>query len=270
MNIFVGAILSIALGLYGAHVVARGKTLEVVLLGQSIQVGILIGVVVISYLFQTHDDHSFHPEIIVSFFFSVIIYSLYEKLTSRKKHAKTLVLVALYSTLIAGSYLVVAASPLVESHMVKSYLGDIVTASQEELVSVLVLTLASLGYFWKKQKILLKQSFEQALFGHSLDSVSARQPFIFNLIVLGLMLGSVHVLGIIFTLSMMILPVFVFQFGRFKLSQLYTLIILLSPLCVVLGFILNIKLESFPTSALIATTYLYLAIIISQIISKRA
>lgn len=269
LNIFVGALLSIALGLFGAHVVARGKTLEVVLIGQSIQVGILVGVVVINYLFQTHDDHSFHPEIIVSLFFTFAIYSLYEKLTTRKKHTKTLVLVALYATLIAGSYIVVAASPLVESHMVKSYLGDIVTASGPELISVLLLTIFSLLYFWKRKKKFLMQSFDQSLFGHSLDSAKPSDNIIFNLIVLGLMLSSVHVLGIIFTLSMMILPIFVFQFGTFTLRQLNLVVVILSPICVLLGFVLNIRLESFPTSALITISYLYLAIIVSQIIKKR-
>ena len=113
------------------------------------------------------------------------------------------------------------------------------------------------------------QSFDQSLFGHSLDSAKPSDNIIFNLIVLGLMLSSVHVLGIIFTLSMMILPIFVFQFGTFTLRQLNLVVVILSPICVLLGFVLNIRLESFPTSALITISYLYLAIIVSQIIKKR-
>ena len=57
LNLIVGAVLAITLGLYGAHTVARNKTMETILLGQSIQVGILLGVILGGLLTSDHDDH---------------------------------------------------------------------------------------------------------------------------------------------------------------------------------------------------------------------
>ena len=260
-NILVGAILSIVLSLYGAHVVSRNKTVEVLLLGQSIQVGILIGVILTSVFFSLHQDHGVHPEMLVSLFFTAIIYAIYQKLTRLKKYAKTPTLVLILTLLMALSYLIVAASPLVESHMVKSYLGDIVTASKFELYAICAFSFCSLFFYWKKKNEIELQSFDMAMFGHLISSSGVSTYWLFNFLVLVLMVSSIHILGIVFTLCMMIFPITIAQFSNFTVSQFIKYIILTSPLSVIVGFILNIQYEHFPTSGLITIANLILGTI---------
>jgi ABC-type Mn2+/Zn2+ transport system permease subunit len=259
LNILVGAILSIALGLYGSHVVARDKTMEVVLLGQTIQVGILFGVIVNSIIFSHHDDHGLHLEIVVSVFFTIFVYGFYEKLTQEKKFIKTPVLVLFYTVLLSLSYLTVAASPLVESHMVKAFLGDIVTASKTELRLILLISVATLIFFRKKSREILLQSFDLSLFGHSSTLKAKDQSLFFNLIVLCLMIYSIHVFGIVFTICMMVLPVSIVQFSNSSVLGLYRFIYIASPLSVLIGFLFNIKLDQFPTSSLITISYVIIS-----------
>ena len=157
------------LGLFGAHVVARNKTVEIVLLGQGIQVGILIGYIVTALYNDNHDDHGLHFEILVSVIFTMILYSIYSFLTRSKGSIKTPVLILGYTLLLATSYLVVAISPLVESHMVKAFLG---------------------------RKTLRSQSFEISLFDHLQSSEGKCIHYLFNTVVMILMIYSIHVLGI--------------------------------------------------------------------------
>lgn len=259
-NIIVGALLSIVLSLYGAHVVSRNKTVEVLLLGQSIQVGILLGVIITSFLFSFHQDHGFHPEMLVSLFFTIIIYGIYHKLTRFKKYAKTPVLVLHLTFLMALSYLIVAASPLVESHMVKSYLGDIVTASIYELAAIFIFSLIALAFYWTKKREIELQSFDVSLFGHLISSRDGRVYWYFNFIILGLMIFSIHVLGVVFTLCMMIFPITLVQFSSFSVSQFNKYIFISSPLSVLIGFLLNMQYEHLPTSGLITLVNLLLGL----------
>lgn len=260
LNILVGALLALVLGLYGSHLVARNKTLEIILLGQSIQVGILIGVIVSSLVFQGHNDHGIHLEIIISILFTLLLFSFYEKITQTKKQIKTPFLVMLYTLLIAVSYLAISASPLVESHMVKAFLGDIVTASKFELYLILALSIAALFFFLMKKEVLTRQSFDLSSFGHLITNQNLKTYYVFNLMVVALMIYSIHVLGIVFTLVMMILPITLAQFNRLNLKGLYWWIALITPTSVLLGFTLNIQNDQYPTSPLIAMSLLALAL----------
>lgn len=260
LNILVGALLALVLGLYGSHLVARNKTLEIILLGQSIQVGILIGVIVSGLVFQGHNDHGIHLEIIISILFTLLLFSFYEKITQTKKQIKTPFLVMLYTLLIAVSYLAISASPLVESHMVKAFLGDIVTASKFELYLILALSIAALFFFLMKKEVLTRQSFDLSSFGHLITNQNLKTYYVFNLMVVALMIYSIHVLGIVFTLVMMILPITLAQFNRLNLKGLYWWIALITPTSVLLGFTLNIQNDQYPTSPLIAMSLLALAL----------
>ena len=261
-NIIVGAILSLVLSLYGAHVVSRNKTVEVLLIGQSIQVGILIGVVLISILFSHHQDHGIHPEMLISLIFTIILYALYHRLTRLKKYAKTPIIVLMLTVLMAMSYLIVAASPLVESHMVKSYMGDIVTASRIELYGILIFSILALAFFGYKKNQIEKQSFDVALFGHLISSNGRQVYWGFNFLVLGLMVSSIHVLGLVFSLCMMIFPITLAQLSNFDSRKFTIYILFTSPLSVIVGFILNIKFEQFPTSAIVTISNLIIGVIV--------
>lgn len=265
LNIIVGAILATILGLYGSHVVSRNKTVETILLGQSIQVGILLGVIFGKSFTLDHDDHGLHAEILFSTVFTAVLYGVYEWISRTRKFAKTPILVTLYTVLVALSYLIIAASPIIESHMVKAFLGDIVTASKLELTIILIISLVFFVYFKIKNKILLIHSFDLSSFGQLLTLKHKKDYFYFNIIVLVLMIYSIHVLGIVFTLMMMIFPVTLMQFSRFTVKDLYFFIFLFAPSSVMLGFLLNVKFENFPTSSLMVMCYLGFGIVAALI-----
>ncbi len=181
INIIVGAMLAIVLGLYGSQIVARGQSFDVIVLGQSMQVGVLLGVLIIDIFHIGHDDHGLHIEIITGSFFACFIYWGYLRLSKFKKYMRVPLLAVFYITLLALGYLVVAASPLIESHMVKAFLGDIVTASPKELWWILFFSIFSLIFYLKNSKTIILQSFDLSTFGH-LTSNTHKRIYYFHLI----------------------------------------------------------------------------------------
>ncbi|NBW85222.1 MAG: hypothetical protein EBR50_07960, partial [Proteobacteria bacterium] len=123
--------LVFVLGMIGRHLVARNQSMEVMLLGQEFQTSILMAALVFSLVeTKEHAEHGIHLEMFLSLIFVLLYHSFYLVIIKKFRQYRVEGAILSIIMLMGFGQFVVLLSPLVEMHMVKSYLGDIVTVSK--------------------------------------------------------------------------------------------------------------------------------------------
>lgn len=254
-NLVAGLFLSLSLGLIGIHTIARNQALDSFVLGQELQSGIIFSAFLLS-LVGSHVDHGFHVES----FFSLglaIVFHLFFTLIVKKFHLIRLEFSIVYVfLLIAINNLFMSLNPLIEGHMVNSMLGDIVTASKLESVLISLLSIAFILFYFFQAKIFLKESIDIALFSEE------KQKRSHQLVLIIFMSLSVHILGLVFTLSMLLMtPIFVLMNRMKSLNTSTALILVFNGLSVVIGFSGLGLNDRIPTSVMIVLSLLIMNLI---------
>lgn len=229
-NLIAGFLLSLSLGLIGIHTIARNQSLESFVLGQELQSGIIFGAFFLN-LIDMHADHGFHWESIFSLLLAIVLHLFFFLLIKRYNLIRIELSIAYVFILLALNNLFMSLDPMIEGHMVNSLLGDIVTASKVESLLIGALSLAFIFYGLIKRQDILADSVEYALFneGHTKKSHQ-----FFLLIFMSL---SVHILGLVFTLCMLLLTPLCMLMAKIKNYQFAIIfVMLINGLSVVIGF----------------------------------
>ena len=267
-NIIAGFILIFILGMVGRHIVARNQSMEMMLLGQEFQTSILMAAMLISqFETGTHNDHSYHLEVMITLVFVLIYHGLYHLIVKNFRNYKIEGAITLIVILMGFSQLVVLLSPVVEFHMVKSFLGDIVTVSKMEAIIVSLSSVALLGLYFQQQKQTNLDTIEIALFNKVTKKRISQN--VFSFIVLILMLLSIHMFGSLFTIGAIIIPAFLS--GIFKIAHgKYTLLCLINSFSVFGAFLMISYFDRLPTTVLIVFFILIISIVYSMIFQSRS
>lgn len=221
-NIVAGSLLVVLLGGLGSHAIARNQSLDVMLLGQEFQTSILISAVFLNYfIFDGHDEHGFHLETLISLLLVCIIHFCFAKVLRNKNQYKVEAAIVGIVLLMGVSQLVVALAPSIEFHMVKSFVGDIVTVSRYESVTVATLTVICLIVLNLKNKAIFKDSLEIALFNKII--FKRYSYYAYNILLLVSMLFSIHLFGSLFTIGAILIPSFVCTFLRLNIREIQLL-----------------------------------------------
>lgn len=234
----------------GQHLIARNKAMEVMLLGQEFQTGILTSALLLS-LFESghHDDHGLHIEFFVTGLIVLFIHSLYLFIHKRFRHIKVEGAVSFIVLLILTSQFIVSLNPGIEFHMVKSMMGDIVTVSKGESVFVSLLSLVACGIYYSFRDGIHEDTMDISLFNKRTHK--GFYNFIFNILVFTLMFMSIHLLGSIFTLGALFIPAFVLQFFYVTPKTKFILFIILSLTSPLSFFLLTMNDRLAPTLLII-------------------
>ncbi len=219
VNIIAGSLLVILLGLIGTHAIARNKSLDVMLLGQEFQTSILISALLLNGLgFFEHDDHGAHFETLMSLGFVVLFHIAFSKMLKNKNQYKVEASIVGIVLLMGIGQLVVSLSPSIEFHMVKSFIGDIVTVSKSESIIVSIVALISLFIFLFYRKLILKDSIEIALFNRITSK--KKSYYIYSVLLVISMLSSIHLFGSLFTIGTILIPSFICTFFGINVRQM--------------------------------------------------
>lgn len=248
-SIIASILLIIVLGFLGHHLIGRGQSLEVLLLGQEFQTAILFSAFILSVLPHINYNHNgIHLEVVLTLFFTILSHFIFKKIFKNKVYLKTEGVVGFIIVLMGLNQLIILASPLIEMHMVKSYIGDIVTVSKTESFFLIIISLISSFCIIKKKSIFFEDTLEISLFG---KLTKKRKSLIsFNILTVIMMLFSIHHFGVLFTLGTIILPGLVNSF--FKLSTkdiIYQLI--LSSSSPIFAFAITTYNDQLPTTVVI-------------------
>ncbi len=260
-NLIAGVVLVFVLGVVGQHLVARNQSMEVMLLGQEFQTSILMSALVMS-LFESgkHSDHGLHLEMFISLLFVLIYHFTYQLILKRFRNFRIEGAIALILILTGFSHLIVLLSPLVEMHMVKSYLGDIVTVSKIESLAVSVVVIISYFLLRKIEKETFLDTLEMSLFNKT--TKKRKSSVLFSAVVLILMLLSIHLFGSLFTVGAIIIPAFLSGVLNVDKKHFMTMTILNS-LSVVGAFMFLTIFDRLPTTVFI----LFFILIVSLVYS---
>lgn len=248
-SIIASILLLLTLGLIGYHLTARGQSLEVLLVGQEFQTSILLAAFLVSILPHLHyDHHGIHLEILFTLILTILFHVIFKQLFRHRSHIKTEGVVGAIIILMGLNQLVVLISPLIEMHMVKSFIGDIVTVSKAESYFVSILSFIAFITLIKKNNVFYEDSLEISLFG-KVTKKRGTEVF-FNTITLIMMLFSVHHFGVLFTLGAILIPGLINSYFRLTKKDLFIQLFLgaYSP---VLAFILTTYNDRLPTTVLI-------------------
>ncbi len=249
LNIIVGSLLAVLLGLFGIHCVGRKKSLEVLMTAQTMQLGLIFGAflsaVLLEYIEFMHNGH-------LGLLFSLLVaggfYIIYQRLSLFRNYLRTELALVIIIVSISLTHIFTALNPLVESHFTRSFVGDIVTASRVENIIVVIFCLL-IGFIFKLnyQKIW-KQTLDFALFDFSLR----KKYYLFEWCLFLLMCFSIHIFGLLFTLAMILVPICCLNFlDSFSIKKMQIFIGSLNFICVVLGFLVSLYSLNLPTSPII-------------------
>lgn len=249
-NIVAGLFLSLALGLIGIHTIARNQALDSFVLGQELQSGIIFSAFILSIL-GNHTDHGFHIESILSLALAIVFHFFFSAIVKKFNLIRLEFSIVYVFVLIAINNLFMSLNPMIEGHMVNSMLGDIVTASRVESALIALISCIFITYYFKQAKVFLKESVDIALFSEE------KQKLSHQIILIIFMSISVHILGLVFTLCMLLMsPIFMLMNKMKNLILSTSMILIFNALSVMIGFSGLGLNDRIPTSVMIVLSLL--------------
>mgnify|MGYP001213610612 CR=1 FL=1 len=244
-NLIAGFCLSLALGLIGIHTIARNQALDSFVLGQELQSGIIFSAFLLN-VFDMHVDHGLHSESLISLVIAITLHLSFIWMLKKYNLIRLEVSLVYVFFLIAINNLFMSLNPMIESHMVNSMLGDIVTASKIESILISLFSALFVLFYIKQRKVFLKESIDIALFSEEKQKISHQ------IILVLFMSLSVHILGLVFTLSMLLMaPIFMLLTHMKNLNYSIFYVLLFNGLSVLIGFSGLGLNDRIPTSVMI-------------------
>lgn len=258
-NILAGSILVYLLGTFGTHAIARNQSLDVMLLGQEFQTGILVSALFMNNFFTSeHDDHGTHLETLLSLVFVLCFHFIYLLLLKRKRQYKVEGGIAFIIVFMSLSQILVMLSPNIEFHMVKNLIGDIVTVSKSESYITIIVSFFISAILYFNYGYFKKDSLEFALFGKYTQKRWSQ--FLFQSLLVILMLFSIHLYGSLFTVGCILLPSFILNIFSVSYSKSY-LVHFLNMISVPFAFTILQYNDRIPTTVLIIFIVLFISVI---------
>ncbi len=192
------------LPLIGAHWIARKESAKTIMLSQLAGFGILLGILVLMLLHHQLESTSLQVLLptFLGILFSGLIAQLSSKLT-RSQNSNTAIYLSIFLFFWALSQGFIGFFPGIESHHSAIYFGDIVTLTKVQCLYFTVGSGAALAYYLWFHKRTLQETFNIAVLRLPISSWRAKQFMLYSLFLIVL---SVQFLGVLFTLSCLLIP----------------------------------------------------------------
>lgn len=240
-------VASLCLSQLGVHLVARQQSLNSLMLTQVSSFGVLLGML-LNELFFHLEKADFILPLVFGLVMSFVVSFVVEK--SKKDFGETFYLIV-FLFFMACAYWLCAYFPAIDSHHADSYFGDIVTIEGVELyLSILGFT-AGFIYLMVLKKRLLNESFEVEIFG---KQRAQKKSFYFWPIAQSLMVLGIFSVGMLTTLSLMLMAPVVLSFRSRSLASYMRDLTIISSLCALGGFVMSLhftRMSSAPTMVIL-------------------
>ena len=238
------SVSSMALPVIGHHLTLRSKILELFFLTHLVAICSLL-----SHLFWEGFELLWTLIAVCFYFLGTYTFSKL-KLDEGRRHVT---IMALYLILLSLQYLLIGFFPQLDSHMTKGLFGNIVTISNFEAKAVLVTFFIFFAFYIFNRKKLHRESLDSAFLAGS------KEKRLSSLFILVPVILSLYYLGLIYTLSFLLIPSLIptkiFPKISFRMGGLAFLSLLAS----VFGLVLSISYDNLSTTP---TQILLLSIIL--------
>jgi zinc/manganese transport system permease protein len=253
-----GTLAGAALALIGAQLAARNQAVQSLVVSQAASFGVTIALI---FRTRFEDPHSHINDILPLLLGSVstaLFYGVCEFVVQKRWASRNTHFIGIFGLLMALSYTVVSMVPSLESHMAAAYFGDLTVATDHETIIIACLAAAVLIVLVMDWRRISAWSFEAMTFGQFLPSRADRLANIAFLVGGMLMISaSVHILGLLFTLSCLFLPIIVVSKMQSGFRGLAFRLILGAIAGILSGFVISLWQGSLPTVPTITITLLF-------------
>ncbi len=242
-----GSIAAVALALVGSQLAARNEAVQSLVVSQSASFGVFFGLLIQQTVL--HDLHlgTVIP-ILFGFLISLFVYWLCECVIAKKWIAKNTHYLALFSLLMALTYLIISLAPNVESHMLAAFFGDLALISNTDSYSIGIISILVIAFVWRFWNSLSAMSFEKVTFDVLvLNSSQKKLQMSFIFVYLFLITVSVQMMGLLFTLSCLFFPVIILSQPSLRFKSLKLALAVCSSLGCLLGLLFSFWHGNLPT-----------------------
>lgn len=247
-----GSLSAGALALIGCQLASRGQATQTLAVGQAASLGVSLGLVIAHALGgHEHEAASWQHAIptVAGVMFAAAAYAVAEAFVPARWGSRDAYHVGLLTILMSLTYGVIAIAPGLESHVAASYFGDVSVATDAEAIATAALGLLAGGYVWLRWRLILSWSFDSAVFAvHVTDSRTASAQRGFLVLSLASIAASVQVLGILFTVACLFLPVLFLSRSRASGAGLRARLVGAAALGTFVGFVASLASGRLPTT----------------------
>ena len=248
---------SIALALLGTQLASRSESLQAFVASQSASLGITSGLALVVLL--TGDTEAYpHIPVILAFVFSTSFYFFAQKLSARFRSKSTEILITLFLFSLSVNYLVTGVLPYLESHFSASFMGDIATASATSSYLLALVSFAISSLLLSRMRQINFQSFwissSNVSFSHTLQ-------VLFYFVCALLIVESTRVFGFLYTSASLVVIPLAASLAAKSFKHFLSLVVGLSAISSLLGFIISLWSLKLSTSACIVTAQVFLSIL---------
>ncbi len=217
-TIFASMISASVLAFIGVQLSSKAKSVQVLSMSQGAILGVLIGMAASGSILHEGSELETHfLPLLFSSLMAFLVSVLCESITRRVSSSKNTYYVAMFSFLMAFSYLVSSMFPALESHMTQVFFGDLATLTNFDAKITIVFSSLSLVVFFVLRKFIINDSFEAAIYGLEKNFIVSRSKLLeFYVSVLSTVFicFSIQFLGLLFTLSCLFIPTSIFAYNN--------------------------------------------------------
>lgn len=251
-TIFASMMSSAVLAFIGVQLSSKAKSVQVLSMSQGAILGVLLGMAASGSILHEGSELETHfLPLVFSSIVAFLVSVLAEYITRRVSSSKNTYYVAMFSFLMAFSYLVSSMFPALESHMTQVFFGDLATLTNFDAVITIVFSAFSLVVFFLLRKFIINDSFETAIYGLEKNFIVSRSKwleFYISILSTVFICFSIQFLGLLFTLSCLFIPTSIFAYhNRGSVRSHLSKCILVSIMSSAAGLLFSLYFSSLST-----------------------
>ncbi len=249
-TLVMGLLSSAALSLIGAQMAARNQALQSLVMSQAAHFGVVLalGVQALTPFHSGHESH-FMP-LFAGLCLAGLLSLGLERLVRTRREGRNAVYVSGFIILTALSQLTISLSPQLDTHSTALYFGDLTLTSDKEAIALGVMSFIIVLFVLLKWTALSKRSFQIAVLGPTpLSKSEGQTQILFFLATLTLITISMKMLGQVFTIGSLFIPILFVSLTKRHIRRLPAVLMSLSALGNLLGFTISAAHGSLPTTS---------------------
>lgn len=260
-----GIIVGGTLALVGAQLASRNESIKSFLLSQSAALGILIALMIEIIVVPEHQHELGLFPIIMGFITASVMFYIFDHFKKLNGRFKNSYFLSVYVVLLAIESVCIALTPNLDSHSKNSYIGDISLVSNIEAQFISVIAILIFIFIWKKWHQITHISFMKNTFDQFISSSKQKKVnlyFTFSTIVLITL--SVELLGMLFTLSCLFVPIVILSGKNISLVKIKYLLPVSATFGVTTGVLASFTLMKLPTVPAITIFIVIMSYLLSR------
>lgn len=247
-SILSGIIVGCALTLSGAQLAARKQSVQSLVLSEAASLGIIIALMIEIIFFPNHKHQISVFPIVSGLLIAFTLYYVFNHIKLSANSFKNTYYITIFTLLLSVKYLFTSITPGLHSHSSSSYIGDLALISDREAQFISFFAFIIFTFLYINWGKLTNISFLKNTFSHYLYSSHQKKiNALFNFLNILLIVLSIELLGMVFTLAYLFIPTVILSIKEVSISSLKFKLISSVIFGTVIGIFTSFNFEKLPT-----------------------